>query len=109
MDYAKLSSNPVIIIICSHSNTDIKQVPPNYQQNIWRCKDAGLNSTVSWEIVRLAPAYNSGNQVCQLCLEQKYQILISNCANTFNKRFKIINKCRHRAKFKLKNIKRNAI
>ena len=31
MDYAKPSSNPVIIIICSHSNTDIKQAPPNYQ------------------------------------------------------------------------------
>ena len=35
-------------------------------KHIWRCKDAGLNPTVSWEIVRHAPAYNSGNRVCQL-------------------------------------------
>ena len=76
---------------------------------IWRCKDAGLNPTVSWEIVRHAPAYNSGNRVCQLCLEEKYQILISNCTNTLNKRSEIINKCRHWTKFKLKNLKRNAI
>ena len=47
---------------------------------IWRCKDAGLNPSVSWEIDRHAPAYNSGSCVCQLCLEEKYQMLISNCA-----------------------------
>ena len=105
MDYAKPNSNLVIIIFYSHSNTDIKQAP----KYIWRCKGAGLNPTVSWEIVRHAPVYNSGNRVCQLCLEEKYQILISNCANTLNKRSEIINKCRHRAKFKLKNIKRSAI
>ena len=59
---------------------------------IWRCKDAGLNPTVSWEINRHAPAYNSGNRVCQLCLKEKYQMLFLNCANTLNKRSKIINK-----------------
>ena len=88
---------------------------------IWRCKNAGLNPTVSWEIVRHAPAYNSGNRERQLCSEEKnqilvsnsantlkYQILVSNSANTLNKRSEIINKCRHRTKFKLKNIKRNA-
>ena len=31
MDYEKPSSNPVIIVIYSHSNNDIKQTPPNYQ------------------------------------------------------------------------------
>ena len=54
-------------------------------------------------------SYNSGNRECQLYLEEKYQILILNCANPLNKRSEIINKCRHRAKFKLKNIQRNAI
>ena len=72
-------------------------------------KDAGLNPTVSWEIVRHAPTYNNGNRVCQLCLDEKYQILISNCANTLNKRSEIINKCRHRTKIKFKNIQLDAI
>ena len=67
---------------------------------IWRCKYAGLKLTVSWESVRHVSAYNSGKRVCQLCLEEKYQILILNCANTLNKRFEIISKCRHTNKFK---------
>ena len=75
---------------------------------IWKCKDAGLNPAVSWEIVRHAPAYNSGNRVCQLCLQKKHQILLSNYANPFYKRSEVIIKYRRRTKFKLKNIKRNA-
>ena len=44
-----------------------------------------LSLNASGEIVRHAPAYNKG----QLRLEEKYQILILNSANTLNKRSEI--------------------
>ena len=111
MDYVKPSSNPVIIIIYSYSNTDIKQAPPNYQ-NIFgdvRRRNEPHSQLGNCSSRPIAPAYNSGNCVCQTCLEEKYQILILNCANTLHKRSEIINKCQHRAKFKLKNIKHKTI
>ena len=52
-----------------------------------------------------ASLYKHGNDHCNLCLAKKFAILTADPKTTFNKRTELIIKCRHRNKFKLKNLK----
>ena len=72
---------------------------------VWACKDKKLNPEIEWNIIRNASAYTTkGSKACQLCLTEKYLILTGNTATLLNKRSEILSKCRHKAKFKLKNL-----
>ena len=46
-------------------------------------------------------------EVCNLCLAEKYAILIANDDALLNKRTKLINMCQHKNKYKLINVKLN--
>ena len=72
---------------------------------VWACRDSGVEPTLNWSIIQHAPAYQSGNRVCSLCLTEKYTILSANESTLLNKRSELMNKCRHKNKFKLKNFK----
>ena len=74
-------------------------------KHIW---DEGLapDPKIKWEILRHAPTYNKGGKYCDLCLTEK--LLISKVLGNptyLNRRSDLATKCRHRAKFKLCNIK----
>ena len=72
---------------------------------IWACKDSGLNPTISWKIICKANPYHYGSRQCNLCLAEKYYILTANRSTTLNKRTELVNKCRHKNKYKLKQFK----
>ena len=72
---------------------------------IWACKDSGLNPTISWKIICKAKPYHHGSRQCNLCLAEKYYILTANRSTTLNKRTELVNKCRHKNKYKLKQFK----
>ena len=70
---------------------------------IWSCKDSVINPAISWKIICHATPYQHGGKVCNLCLAEKYEILTANDDALLNKRTELINKCRHKNKYKLIN------
>ena len=70
----------------------------------WQAKNSGHNPTIQWLIVDRATAYQPGTRYCNLCFTEKLTILFANNHTALNKRPKLTGKCRHKNKFKLKNI-----
>ena len=50
-----------------------------------------------------AKPYNTVTKRCGLCLAEKHRIIMSNKAETINKRADLVTKCRHANKFCLAN------
>ena len=86
-------------------NTDAKRNATELSKFIWSHKDFGLNPIISWKIVCHTIPYQHGGKVCNLCLTEKYAILTANDVTLLNKRTELINKCRHKNKYKLINVK----
>ena len=90
----------------NHSfNSNSKRNATELSKFIWSCKDSGINPTISWKIICHATPYQHGGKVCNLCLAEKYEILTANDDALLNKRTELINKCRHKNKYKLINAK----
>ena len=67
----------------------------------------GLNSApnIEWEIIRTAQPYRPGRGNCQLCIQEKVQINArAGNPDVRNKRAKIGQTCRHKARYKLTNL-----
>ena len=74
-------------------------------KHVWEAKDRQANYDIKWTIHRQAFPYQCGSRKCDLCLTEKLSILNSDPACTLNKRSEIMNKCRHRSKYKLNKVK----
>ena len=71
---------------------------------VWDYENRGIEPRISWSIVCEAGAFRSGAKRCNLCLAKKLAILQADQRTPLSKRSELISKCRHRTKFKLKNI-----
>ena len=90
----------------NHSfNSNSKRNATELSKFIWSCKDFGINPAISWKIICHATPYQHGGKVCNLCPAEKYEILTANDDALLNKRTELINKCRHKNKYKLINAK----
>ena len=58
---------------------------------------------INWKILQISGAYKPGGNDCRLCLEEIYYIIFHPAESTLNSRQEFLNKCRHKAKFKLCN------
>ena len=65
---------------------------------IWKLKDDGVPYTLTWKIVRHAQPYSPRSKRCNLCLWEKYYILIADRRTNINSRTEIISTCRHKRK-----------
>ena len=64
--------------------------------------------SLKWYIIKFVPAYSNISNKCQLCLQEKFEILnYPNPNELFNKRSELISKCRHVNKILLSNYKSN--
>ena len=72
---------------------------------VWNLKDKGIEPAITWSIVCKAAAYKCGTKRCNLCIAEKLCILQADQQTLLNKRSEFVSKCRHRCKFKLKNVK----
>ena len=72
---------------------------------IWKLQKKRENYDIKWSIVRKSAPYRPGSKNFDLCLWEKYYIINSDKDRFLNKRDEIMNKCRHREKFLLKNFK----
>ena len=71
---------------------------------IWKLKEANTDFTLSWSIVSSVSKNFCKGKTCHLCLTEKAFIIKEDPVNALNTRGEILNKCRHRNKFKLKKI-----
>ena len=71
--------------------------------HIWKLKDKNQNFDVKWEVVARASDFNPTTRKCQLCLKEKYYILLHQGGATLNKRSELFSTCRHRLRRLLSN------
>ena len=64
---------------------------------IWDLKDKGINYEIQWEIMRQSNINMRESGQCNLCLDEKIEILKLK-GSAINKRSEIISTCRHRKK-----------
>ena len=69
---------------------------------VWKCRDEGFEPMIKWSIKKRGHAFSSGSKKCDLCLTEKTIILYSDKSCTLNKRDELMEKCRHKNKFRLK-------
>ena len=63
---------------------------------IWDCKDEGVEPEIEWKILKRAGHFSPVTNKCNLCIEEKFQILFKNSTCTLNKRNEIFSNCRHK-------------
>ena len=71
---------------------------------IWRIKRAGGEFHIKWSKESTKRSYTPEGSRCSLCLHEKLVIALYEGNNLINKRNEIISRCRHRLKYKLKNL-----
>ena len=70
---------------------------------MWDLKDGGISCRLTWKLVAQAQPYKPGRMACNVCLCEKYNILINK--NLINRKSELLNKCPHRRKYLTYNIK----
>lgn len=88
----------------SFKNIKLKNVT-TLSKEVWKLKENNQEFHITWDIVKHAATYRCGGLRCNLCLEEKLAILLSDPNMTLNRRSELISRCRHRNKFKLRSIK----
>ena len=86
-------------------NNILRRAATKLSQHVWNLKSEEKDVKINWEIQRKSRPYMCGARKCDLCTSEKYEILKSNPSKILNRRTEIANKCRHRTKFKLRNLK----
>ena len=73
---------------------------------IWHKKDSGIDITnVKWKILKECHGYQPGGDKCDVCLTEKLLIMKNKEDNSLNKRTELMNKCRHKWRWRLANVK----
>lgn len=70
-------------------------------KHIWKLKDANVQHSIKWKIVKKCRAYSSKSKKCNLCLYEKFIIVCHPNLCTLNSRNELISTCRHRRKYLL--------
>ena len=71
-------------------------------KHFWFLKNKGVTPETEWSILKKSNTPNSFNGRCNLCLEEKINILFYKWPNKLlNKGSELIARCRHKTKFKL--------
>ena len=69
-------------------------------KHVWKLKLNSEQFNIKWSILSRASSVNAGGNSCNLCLEEKLQILRSyNSRSNLNKRSEIFMKCVHARRF----------
>ena len=68
-------------------------------KHIWQLKDNNIDYNIDWEILTKSKSTANCSSRCNLCLNEKFEILKANKLTCLNKRNEIISTCRHINKF----------
>ena len=70
---------------------------------IWSLTNKGTDYKLKWNIIDRARLYRPGKRTCNLCMSEKFHILVG--TNLINKKTESRNRCPHRRKFLARNHK----
>ena len=73
-------------------------------KEVWKIKREGGEFYVKWNKDAAHKSYRPEGKRCRLCDNEKLAIALHDEKNLLNKRNEIISRCRHRFKYKLKNL-----
>ena len=85
-------------------NNDRYETDSALSKEVWRIKRLGGVYNIKWSKEGSHPSYKPETKRCSLCQNEKLKIASYNGYNLLNQRNEIISRCRHRLKFKLKNL-----
>ena len=63
-------------------------------KHIWDLKKKNIDHEIRWDIIKQSNTYKRKSGNCNLCLDEKLEI-ITNKNNNLNRRSELISKCRH--------------
>ena len=77
------------------------RVDTTLSKYVWEVKrKLKIMPSLKWYIIKSVPAYSNISKKCQLCLQEKFEILnYPNPNELLNKRSELISKCHHVNKF----------
>ena len=73
---------------------EVKKQKSEFAAHIWKLKEEKKDFTISWHIQRRAFPYTNGGGGCDLCIWEKYYILMGDPAITLNKRSELFFRCK---------------
>ena len=83
---------------------DEKRKKSELAAHVWALKDKGKKFRIEWRIIRRAFPYRNNTKNCDLCVNQKTCIGLSDPKSTLNSRNEILHKCRNKTKFSLASL-----
>ena len=76
-------------------------------KHVWKLKLNNKQFNINWSILSRANSIKPGRNICNLCLEEKLQILpCCNSNSNLNKRSELFTKCVHARRFYAGRFKR---
>ena len=72
---------------------------------IWNLKDNNIKFEIKWNIIKKVNPIKNGDKICRLCTSEA-ELIMKSKDNQLNKRTEVMNKCKHRNQFLLKNWKK---
>ena len=72
---------------------------------IWTLKDKQIMYSIKWRIMARSRGYSTSSKRCNLCLSEKYFIIMKPLMASLNNRNELASGCRHRRKHLLCNFK----
>ena len=85
-------------------NNERYEADSTLSKEVWRIKRNGGNFTIKWKKEASHRSYQPEGKSCLLCKNEKLVIALHDDKDLLNKRSEIISRCRHRCKYKLKNL-----
>ena len=73
--------------------------------HVWDLEDKKIDYDIQWKIKKRGMLYKPGASYCDLCVCEKVEILLANPESSLNKRNEVLERCRHRHRYKLGHIK----
>jgi len=62
---------------------------------VWSLKRQNIEYFIKWRIIKHSNTFRRDSDICNLCLIEKYEVLIARDKHLLNKRNELISKCRH--------------
>ena len=81
-----------------------KSTQTSLSKYVWELKGQHIEHSIKWQIVKRSSPYKCGSRYCDLCISEKLFILTADPHVCINKNSDLMQKCRHRNKFKLSNL-----
>ena len=98
-DFKRRFNNHKLSFTCEY-----KKQTTQLSKHIWTLKNKNIDFRIKWTVLKKTKSYSNITKRCQLCLWEKYLIIMSDKATTLNKRSELLSKCRHSSKILLKYV-----